>query len=168
MSKKSPFKVRRAASGDMALQITSMADIFIILLVFILKSFNSGGAGITPSPGMQLASAFTDKAQIEALNMEISQTAIQVDNKPVTPLKDFRFLAEDLQGNGMSQTLDTALERQKKRQELIAGANTDVEVDSKILIVADARTPYRTIQTALANAAIHGFSDFKLVVKKKD
>ena len=145
-----------------------MADIFIILLVFILKSFSSGGASINPTPGMELAEAGNTKEQVEALNMEISELAIQVDNKPVTPMKAFRFIASDLKESGISNSLDSALEAQREKQKIISGANSDVEADSKILVIADARTPYKTIKSALTSAAIHGYSDFKLVVKKKE
>ena len=152
----------------MALQITSMADIFIIILVFLLKSFSSGAVSITPSQGLELAEAFTDKEQMAALSMEISETAIQVDSSPVTPLKNFRFVTKDLDENGLSNTLEVAMKRMRERQNLISKANSEVDADGKILIIADARTPYRTIKSALSSAAIHGYSDFKLVVRKKE
>ena len=41
------FTIKRPGSGDMALQITSMADIFTIILVFLLKSFATGSLNTT-------------------------------------------------------------------------------------------------------------------------
>lgn len=162
------FNIRKPLNSDLALQITSMADIFIILLVFLLKSFNSGAINIMPSPGLKLPEAATTREQIQALNLEISESAIQVDNRPVTPLKSFQFDKADLQPNGISVSLDRALETQRKRQDLIAKSNSDVQVDSKILVIADGRAPYGTIKSVLSSAAIHGFSDFKLVVLRKE
>jgi biopolymer transport protein ExbD len=169
MSDSSPgFKVRRPAEAEMTLQITSMADIFTIILVFLLKSFATGSVNINPSPGLQLPQARTGDAQVEALTVEISQTTIQVENNPVSSLKGFRFDAKDLNASGIPVSLDAAFERQKKRQELIAQSNSDVQLDKKMLVVADQRTPYLTLKSVLSVAAVHGYSDFKLVVVQKE
>jgi hypothetical protein len=54
MSRRKSFLKRRAPHEEMSLQITSMADIFMILLVFLLKSLSSGTIQIAPSKGLQL------------------------------------------------------------------------------------------------------------------
>jgi biopolymer transport protein ExbD len=161
------FSVKRPASGDMALQITSMADIFTIILVFLLKSFSTGSLNVTPSPGMVLPKANSEDAHVEALTVEISQNTVQVENNPVSILSSFRFPKTDLKEGGVPISLDTAFANQKKRQELIAKSNSDVQLDRKILVVADERTPYITLKSVLSVAAVNGFTDFKLVVVKK-
>jgi biopolymer transport protein ExbD len=162
------FDVKKPRNTDMVLQITSMADCFVIILVFLLKSLATGANSVTPSAGLRLPQALAGEMNEQAVTVEISQSGVQVDNKPVSALTAFRFNPADLAENGVSKALDSALDAQKKRQELIAQSNPDVKPDSKILVVADERTPYVTLKSVLAAAAIHGFSDFKLVVAKKD
>ena len=162
---KKKFGHQGHAEEDMVLQITSMADVFTIILVFLLKSFASGAVTLSPAAGTQLPVAHAESISAEALKLEITETSIQVDGHPVLTLHAFRFDARDADAeSGGSRVLMTALERERKKQALIAGANSDVKVDSKVLVIADSRTPYSTIKTALASAAAHGFSDFKLVV----
>ena len=168
MSKKGTFSVKRPGSSEMALQITSMADIFTIILVFLLKSYATGALNVNPSPGLRLPQATTGEAEVTALNVEVSENAVQVENTFVAKLDHFRFAAGDVAPSGIPTPLDRALEAQRKRQDLIAKSNSDVRVDDKIVLVADQRTPYLTLKSVLSAAALHGFTDFKLVVLKKE
>ena len=150
-------------SSELSLQITSMADIFTIILVFLLKSYSTSSVVVSPSSGMKLPIAQSLNAPVEALKIEISETALQVENKPILSLKSYQFDPHDLLPNSTSKTLAHALEVEKKKQELIAKANPSVKVDSKILIIADQKVPYVTLKSVLSSAAAHGFTDFKLV-----
>ena len=154
-------------SDEMALQITSMADIFTIILVFLLKSYAS--VSISPSTGVTIPVATAEAPQIEALKIEISPQAVLVESKPIQNLNQFRFTdGSDLLPNHTSKKLNESLETERKRQQLIAQANPSVKADSKVLIIADQKTPYSTLKTVLASAAVNGFTDYKLVVVSKE
>ncbi len=168
MARRSRFGIKRPLGSEMALQITSMADIFMILLVFLLKSFTMGGINLNPTQGLKLPMAGTNLPAVDALTVEISEAGVQVDNKPATPLNNFRFLPGDLQETGIARSLSSAFEHQRKRQDLIAKSNPDVKADSKLLVVADRRTPYITIKSVISSAALNGYNDLKLVVVQKE
>lgn len=165
--KKLVFK-RRQESEEMSLQITSMADIFTILLVFLLKSFATGAVNAAPSSSTQLPQAQAGEASIEALKVEVSEKAVLVEGEPVSVLSQYRFDAKDTQDGSAAQSLSKALDRERQRQLLIAKSNSDVKVDAKILVMADQRTPYETIKRVLASAAMSGYTDFKLAVVKEE
>lgn len=168
MQRRPRFSVKRPLGSEMTLQITSMADIFTIILVFLLKSFAGGNMTATPGPTTQLPVASTGAEASNALTVEISETAVVVDNEPVSPLKAFRFPASDIRENGLSKLLDHSFERQRKRQELISKSNADVKPDTHLLVMADKRVPYVTLKSVISTAAVHGYSDLKLVVVKKE
>ena len=168
MLKKKKFGSQRPQmSGEMELQITSMADIFTILLVFLLKSY-AAGVNVNPTKGMMLPTAQAAETQIEALKLEVSENAISVEGQPIATLKGYRFDAGDLETNLSSKSLTTSLDKERKRQLLIAQGNSAVKVDPKIIIIADQRVPYVTIKSVLASAALQGFTDFKLAVVKSE
>ncbi len=169
--KKGFLKKRRKLNEDMSLQITSMADIFTILLVFLLKGYSTGAVNITPTKGLMLPSSVDAVAAVEALKIEISENAVQVEGQPVSTLKAFEFDAADLVVNGNSSTsksLGAVLERERKRQLLIAQNNPDVKIDAKVMLIADQRVPYETIKSVLASAALQGYTDFKLATIKPE
>lgn len=153
-------KKRELQHDDVSLQITSMADIFTILLVFLLKGYASGALQITPSPGVRIPAAQGAAPGEEALQVEISGTAVQVGGRPAAQLRDFAPVGD---GAGLSE----AFKRERERRKLIVKANDQVKDDGKIIVVADERTPYSTVKLVLRSAAIHGFSDLRLAVLKE-
>lgn len=161
---KSKFRRKKHSREDMELQITSMADVFTILLVFLLKSYATSAVNISPNKDLELPVAQAGDTATESLKLEISSTAIQVEGKPISTLTAFAFDQKDAQSGGVSKELSQALSKERERQVLIAKNNSDVKVDPKILVIADQRTPYSTIKTVLASAAVNGYTDFKLVV----
>lgn len=140
-----------------------MADIFIIILVFLLKSYSTSSIQISPSDGMKIPEAHHLQSPIEAIQIEISETLIQIEKKPITSLIHFRFNSEELTTESISKSVSASLEKEKRRQQLISNANPGVQIDSKILIIADVRTPYGTLKSVLGAAALQGYSEFKLV-----
>jgi len=167
-TRRARFSIKRERNSEMTLQITSMADIFTIILVFLLKSFTSSTSSISPTPGMKLPQAVTEAPVVDALAVEISENGVLVDNELVSELKTFRFGAKDLDENGLPKRLDGQFAHHRKRQQLIAKSNPDVQPDSKVLIMADGRVPYLTLKSVISSAALHGYNDLKLVVVKKE
>ena len=168
--KKSRFQRSSAAmSGDVSLNITAMADIFTLLLVFLLKSYTSGGMTINPSADVQLPLAGVgDSQQAEALKVEISQNAVAVESLPVAKLQEYRFDTTDLEKNGVSKSLGSALDKERQRQLLLSKSNPDVKPDARIVIIADRKVPYSTLKSVLASASTYGYTDFKLAVFDKN
>ncbi len=162
--RKSRFASKAKLPEDMPLQITSMADIFTILLVFLLKSYAVGAVNVSPSAGLTLPSAKGGQDKVEALKVEVSEGTVTVEGKPVTALQNFRFDKQDVLGNGTSRALQRAIAQERARQTMIAKSNSDVKTDAKIMIMADQKVPYTTLKTVLSSAAVHGYTDFKLVV----
>ncbi len=159
------FHKKAAQAQDMSLNITAMADIFTVLLVFLLKSFTTSAVTLSPSAGLVLPEVFSsNQVPTDALKVEISSTAVLIENQPVLDLKDYQFAMGDMDGNKTSKSLSQALAKERKRQMTIAQANSQVKIDPKILIVADQKAPYSTIKTVLASAAVNGYTDFKLAV----
>jgi biopolymer transport protein ExbD len=158
------FKKRGTASTEMSLNITSMADIFTIILVFLLKGYATSAVSISPNPDLFLPTAQAGDTASEALKVEISKTGVQLDGVIASPLTGFQFEANDLDQNGTSKTLTARFEILRNRQLYIAKNNEQVKVDSRMIIIADQHTPYSTIKRVLASGAIHGYTDFKLAV----
>ncbi len=163
--KKRRFGMRhKPASGELSLNITAMADIFMLILVFLLKGYTSGALGVSPSADVKLPAAFASKEHLEALKVEISKTAVQIEGKAAASLAEFKFAAGDVVENGVSKSLDGVFKVERQRQMLIAKANEDVKPDARLIVMADKGTPYSTIKSVLASAAVNGYTDFKLAV----
>jgi biopolymer transport protein ExbD len=142
----------------MALQITSMADIFTILLVFLLKGYSTGAIALTPSQGLSLPVADSKPPQEEGLQVEISEKSVLIGGKPVAKLENFILPDSEM------AVLESAFDNERKRQELISQANPDVKKDEKVIVLSDKKAPYSTVKRVLASASQRGYTDFKLAV----
>lgn len=165
MKKKKRSSAQLMKTGDVALNITAMADIFTVLLVFLLMGYSTNALNIQPSPGVTLpAAGHAEGTDTSALKVEISRTVIQVESQPVTTLTDYRVSSADRQADGTLGTLREAFSRERQRQIALAGANSDVKLDSRIVLIADQDVPYETLKSVLSSAAVQGYTDFKLAI----
>src|SRR5262249_7431551 len=106
---KKRFGKKKKPGEDMALQITSMADIFTIILVFLLQRYSIGLTTIAPSKDTVLPEAKANDEMKETLKLEIASDSILVDAKPAVQLTNFNFNGTDQIVNGISQNLYKAL-----------------------------------------------------------
>lgn len=180
-------KSKKKEDGDLGLQITSLADILMIVLIFLLKSFSSGltdGNAIQVSNKIALPSVQGGGIGREGLKVEITEDKVEMSGHAVAALSAYRFNAGDLNGDLESSSTSKALnqafaaERRAVDQTpkntiqpvaaIADGTPTVVDIKSfskdTIWIVADRKAPYATIQTVIASAAMQGYSDFKLAV----
>jgi biopolymer transport protein ExbD len=148
---------RKRAAEDTALQITSMADIFTIILVFLLKSYASGATSIAPALEMTLPDGKSKDTMKETLKVELNRDAILLDQKQVMGLTNFRFNPTTEIENGGSPVLVKAFETERTNQPLPNQV-------SDLLVLADERIPYSTLRTVMASAASAGFVDLQLVI----
>jgi len=158
----------RVKSEQMELQITSMADIFTILLVFLLKSYSASVINFTVSNDVRLPVAMTGTPPVETLRIEIAKNAVLVEGNPVTKLNDFELTsAEKPASDGVIPSLSQSLKRERDRQLEIAKQNTDVKPDARVLILSDRKAPFKVVRTVLRTATEHGYTDYKLVVAEE-
>ncbi|MGE4106134.1 MAG: ExbD/TolR family protein [Bacteriovoracia bacterium] len=152
--------------AEVSLQITSLADILMVVLVFLLKSFSSGIStveNISVPKGIHLPEIQASTNGKDGIRVEIGAGGVSIDGQKLADLQDFRFPAADL--NGSSDETTTSKVLIKSFSEL---KKDEAKVGKSVWVVADRRSPYRTIQTVLASAAVQGYSDFKLAVVKEE
>lgn len=155
---KSKFGGKKQASGDIPLQITSMADIFMILLVFLLKNYAVSVSNLAPTSGLALPEVTKARGTIkETLKVEISQDLITVDQKAAVRLANFEFAENESAEGGHSPSVFRIVQQQRSLK-------PEPNMDSSMIIMADQRTPYSTVKRVVASVAKAGFVDLQLIV----
>lgn len=155
---RSRFLPKPKLSEDFALQITSMADIFIILLVFLLKSYATNLTSIAPTGMMILPMAQSKEEVAEALQIEITPDSVLVDKETVITLSNFEF----------SGSADKALKVVKEKLQGKRKSDVESTLGSRLIVMADERTPYETLEGVLAAASGTGFVDLQLIVVQEE
>ena len=149
-------KKKKKLSGEMSLQITSMADIFMILLVFLLKSYATSVTNIAPSGHISLPEVTAQGVPKDSLKIEVGKEGVIIDDKQVVSLRNYEFGAEEMAAGEASPTVTRVLNEQRTKK-------NDANNDSALVVMADEGTPYSTIKRVVASAAGAGFVDLQLL-----
>jgi len=165
---------------EFALNITSMMDMFTIILVFLLFSFKSQDETFTMAPGIKLPKSTSALELQDALNIQMAADALIVptlekirnDPKEARVLKlNYGRLPKDVQMEGHKIVpLYEAIKRAGAIIEAEAKAEGRIIPEDKKSIVifqADARVRYEDIDKVMKTAAMAGFPNFRFAVMKK-
>ena len=155
---------RKRGDGTVKLNITSMIDMFTLMVVFLLKNYSAQGQLVTPATNLLLPSSTVEKNAGEALSVKVSQTNIMVENNIVVDEKVYQtvlaqkdFLIEPLY-NVLKKYCDEA----KKSSEMFK-----TEFSGKISIQGDVAIPYNLLTRIMYTCGQAGYPVMNLVVYRK-
>lgn len=159
----------RRTPSSFKIQITSMVDMFVILLVFLLKSYSTSPVNITPKDGLRLpeSSAITDP--VDVVKLIVAEDGVFVEDKKVMELVKGRVPAGAMDANDPSflKSLYEALDERAKHAQEISKVNDSFEFDGKILMQADRELSYEILQKVMYTSMMAGYADVKLAVAQK-
>jgi biopolymer transport protein ExbD len=153
------------------IQITSMVDMFVIILVFLLKSYSTSAVNLNPSEQLKLPSSTSFEDVRDVLKMIVSKKGVVVE--------DIEVLKFDAKGEVVAKDLDPndalfipalfeALDKKAKLTNDIAKVNDKVEFDGQILVQADKDLPYNLLQKVMYTSMLAGYANVKFAVISKD
>lgn len=154
------YKVPINRNGQMSLNITSMTDMFTILLVFLLQNFATSNVEIDPVAGVRLPASIIDKNPIEGVKIGLSQKELLIDKTKIVDLAGKRFRNIDLDQNDSNfiPALFNQLQNMNK-------ANPTLAKEGKVLLQADRDLEYDTLRKVMYTSSMAGFPNIKLVVQ---
>ena len=152
------------------IQITSMVDMFVILLVFLLKSYSTSPVNLTASDDLTLPASTSTKDPAENLKMVVSKAGIFVENEKVIDLKDGQLSVSDVDASDTQfiRKLYEALDTQAKKSRDIASQNSELQFDGKVIMQADRTMPYEILRKVMYTSMLAGYSDVKIAVMLKE
>lgn len=181
---------RRKRPNSFALQITSLMDILMIIVVFLLKSYGLSSMSIAQEDKLELPVSKSTEMFGEGIVLVIAQDRITIDSEPVLeflpptqqsaegkPIPTFQLPdgAMDNSGNvgsrGILPVYDV-LKRKKEEFDLLASRAPDpVEAAKKwtgdLMVQADKSVNYELIRHVMYTAGMAGFKQFRLTVEKR-
>ena len=159
----------RRTPGSFKIQITSMVDMFVILLVFLLKSYSTSPVNITPKDGMRLPESSAIVDPVDVVKLIVAEDGIFVEDKKVMALEKGRIPAGAADANDASflRSLYEALDERAKLAQSISKVNDSFEFDGKVLMQADRELAYDVLQKVMYTSMMAGYADVKLAVAQK-
>lgn len=159
--------IEKRSQSTFKIQITSMVDMFVILLVFLLKSYSTSPIQINPSKDLRLPqSTSTTEPQAEALKLVVSKQGIYVEDKKIISLSAGQLNSTDVAANDprFIKALFEALDKEAEKSKSISKLNDTVHFEGHILMQADRDLPYGLLQKVMYTSSMAGYADLKLAV----
>lgn len=158
---RSDRKARRG-SGEVRLQLTSMMDMFTILLVFLLKTYSTQGQLINPSQDLTLPSSKVQSPPEVGLDVTVSADWILVNGKPVEQTS----VLEGIDGFIIPKLQESLNVFAKEGRTLEEQYGT--KFSGKVTVQGDKNMPYDMLIKILATCGQSDFPNMRLVVYQEE
>ena len=155
---------RKRGDGTVRLNITSMIDMFTLMVVFLLQNYSSQGQLVTPANNLMLPSSTVEKTIGEALSVKVSKGNIMVENTVVIDKNGFSavLVQKDFLIQPLYDVLKKYSDEAKKSAELFK-----TEFSGKISIQGDVEIPYNVLTRVMYTCGQAGYPVMNLVVYRK-
>ncbi|MCB9761541.1 MAG: biopolymer transporter ExbD [Alphaproteobacteria bacterium] len=179
VSRPSMVKARRSHSNE-DLNITSMMDMFTIILVFLLKSYSTEDISVAASSDLELPVSTTQKKPELAVNLVVAKSRIVVDGVEVLSLTTkpdednpgqalIAVPEDEKKGQMITKLYDRLLEKAEQAKALgEASGSSEHEFKGQILLQCDKTLPFAVIREVMYTAGQAQFGEFRFVVYKSE
>jgi biopolymer transport protein ExbD len=145
------------------LNITSMMDMFTIILIFLLFSFSSKPELTGLDKNMELPQSTAKTDFQETIKLILSRSTLKMGDQILATLDHDSIVGlnpKDLKSSDLYRELSNWAETSPDR----VNDQTDPQ---PILLLCDRRLPFKTINHITKTAALAGFPNFQLAVLKR-
>ncbi len=143
-------------------QLTSMMDMFTIILVFLLKTYSTQGQLINPSDDLTLPTSITQQSPQLGLDVTISSDWILVNGKAVEKTVN----VNKIEGYIIPSLRNELNNYARKAEEM--QARYGAEYSGKVTIQGDKKLPYKLLIKVMATCGQSNFPNLRLVVYQKE
>jgi biopolymer transport protein ExbD len=178
---------RRKFSHGFDLQLTSMMDVLIIIVVFLLKSYATSFNSFASVPGMKMPISASPDNPPDSLQVIITPESMTFENERILDFVQtaadagsaeggYAFKKTDLdEGGRRIMPLFDALQKARDKDEILRqkskardAQGNPLPFEGILAIQADKRVQYDTIRKIMYTAGSAGFRTFRLLAVKKD
>lgn len=156
--KRKRFQVDVKKNQTFGLNITSMTDMFTILLVFLLQTYSTNEVQIEPVSGVRLPSSTTDRNPVDGVKISLSSTELKFDQDKIANVQNEMFETSAIDSNDSKFIKPLFVQLQKYNKENEKSAKI-----GKVLFLADEDLPYGLISKVMYTASMAGFPNLKMV-----
>jgi biopolymer transport protein ExbD len=177
---------RRKIKKAFELQLTSMMDVLVIIVVFLLKSYNTSTNSFTTAQGLELPLSISPDSPNDSVQVIITPESLTVENERILDFiqtavsagsKDavYSFRKTDLDEGGrrIVPLFDSLMKAREKTELLLAKSKSRTDgkplaFEGILAVQADKRVKYDTIRRIMYTAAAAGYKTFRFLAMKKE
>lgn len=157
-------KHRRRQPREMTLQITSMVDVFTILLVFLLKSYSTEGHLVHIAEAIRLPSSTAQEAIQPAAAVAFNGQSLFLDGQLLIPDVGPYVASPEPLIEPLYQALTALAARSKE----VAAVNPAVVFTGEVVLQGDREIPFRLLKKVIYTAGQAEYVNQTLAVFREE
>lgn len=155
---------KRTRREAFEIDITSLLDILVILLVFLLKSYNSSGVTLNVPKGIELPKSSSESMNSAGVVIQASKDKLWVDSKTILDTNNMPKRVYD-QGGARIIPLYNELVKKKEEIKTLAKQAPQAQKFTGIAnLIIDKSLKYSYVKKIMYTCAAAGFRQYKFVV----
>lgn len=156
---------RRNKKEEFELDITSLLDILVILLIFLIKSYNSSGVTINIPEGIELPKSKSSSVNSAGVIIQVSKDKIWVDSNTVLDSSDLPKALYDQGGRRIIPLYNELAKKIEDVKRLALQTNNKASKFSGVAnLIIDKSIKYDYVKKIMYTCASAGFKEYKFVV----
>jgi biopolymer transport protein ExbD len=160
------IKGRRDPPKMVALNLTSMMDMFTIILVFLVFSFSSQDSNLKLDPDITLPGSTAGLDYKWAINVNVSPSELKVEGNTIAQVRRGKFVGVKVDKE--KSRVISLYNYLKKFKEIEGQEKVNPTGDETVICFqADQGTPYELIALVMKSAAQAGYPNFRFLVMKQ-
>ncbi len=142
------------------LMLTSMMDMFTIILIFLLFSFSEEPENLKLDKDLELPRSTAEAGYQKALKIILTKNELRLEDEVMAQLDRGRVVGlepQDLKSSALYQRL-------KGNRSQSGGDNTEAKEPPHILFLCDKSHSFKTINNVIKTAGLAGYPNFQFGV----
>ena len=158
------FRGKRKKKEVIDLDITSLLDILVIMLVFLLKSYNSSGVILNVPKGVSLPTSESVSINTSGTIVQVSPTTIWVDDEEVLNTKKVKGRVYDHGGRRIIPLYNSLVKKKNTIKRVEKSAENAKKFSGVVNLIVDKSLKYNYMKKLMYTCAEAGFRKYKFVV----
>ena len=142
------------------LMITSMMDMFTIILIFLLFQFSEKPETINLMENIELPKSSAKMEHTETIKLVLTRNSLHINDDMIAQVKKGRVIGldpQDLKNSNLYQRLAIKFKQSDE-------AVDESEPKNHILLLCDRRHRFKTVNDIIKTAALAGYPNFQFAV----
>ncbi len=154
-------KKHNTSAGSVKLNLTSMMDMFTIILVFLLKTYATEGQLLQPSESLTLPKSNITTPPETALDIVVSKDVVMLNDKKIVDFEQVKR-QEEFIIPALRRELEVHAQKAKAMEQQYG-----IPFSGKVTIQGDQSIEYQDLVKVMATCGASEYPNMRLVVYRK-
>jgi biopolymer transport protein ExbD len=163
MSIRERNKARKGRYGEAGLTLTSMMDMFTIILLFLLKSYSSEGEILTVDKRLKLPVSISTQSPRPRFVIQVTTDEILAEGEKVEDIENALR-----SGDYLIKPLLTALNKNTETIAFVAKNNPNMKFTGEVVVQGDRSIPFALLKKIMYTCGQAGYNGISLAVTSSE